>query len=186
MFDLLNAVRPKVKNAGSQRSVGASFGQNLIKILERPRPAGSNDWNVHVGFDGGAQFDIVTRLRTVAVNAVQNQFARAKFLSAHRPLNGVQTRGFASTVDERFPAPPIFAAFDLHGEHHALRPKMVTGFTNNLRVADRARINADLVRPRKMQTPTILERAHATANGEGHEHGFGNVFRPGHLEVAPV
>ncbi len=77
-------------------------------------------------------------------------------------------------------------ALRVDGDDDALRAVFVRRIAHELRIRDRRRVHADLVRARVQQAPHVFDRAHAAADRQRNEHLRGDRFDDRQDQVALV
>ena len=140
--------------------------------------------------DGARDGEVVARRRAVAVDAVHDDLPGAEVLAAPDPLEGVETRRAPCAVDEHLVAArdPVTSAHVAHlgGEHHALAPEGLGALADEVGVAHRHRIDADLLGPRLQHFIHVVDRSDSATYREGHEHVVRHPPHGVEVDLAPL
>ena len=83
--------------------VGIGQSEHVREVIEFARAAAGDDGHVDGAGNGAGEFEIVTVLRPIGVNAGQQNLTRATFDRAFGPFNSVEAGGGAATRSINFP-----------------------------------------------------------------------------------
>src|SRR5262249_31731804 len=188
-FELTHAEVPveagRVQDRADDRGLGAAVGQPGGDVVDAAGPARRDDRDVHRVCDRPGDLEVVAGGGAVTIDAVDDDLPGAELLPAPDPLERVEPGRGASSVDEHLvagrDAGPGADALDLRAEADALAPERHGAVSDDLRVADGHRVDADLLRAHLEDLEHVIDRADPAADREGHEHVAGD---PAHgLEV---
>ena len=157
-----------MENARRQHRVRFPLQQHRRHVLKRARAAASDHRHPHRFAHATRDHQIKTGLGPVGINAVEHDFPRAQGHGALRPFDRVQPGRFASAVREHL---PLFwrDLFRINGNNDALAAEFFGPGADQLRVGQRRRIDADLVRPGPQHGVHVSHRAQSAADGQRHE-----------------
>ena len=154
-------------DAGDERGIGAATDDDVTYVRRRSRAAARNDGHAHRVRHGPRQFQIVARPCAIAVDAGEQDLARAPRHALPRPLDRVEFRAHAGAG--RVHAPGISLAPRIDARDDALRAEPVCALGHDLRTLHRRRIHADLVRAGAQRGRHVADRANAAADRERNE-----------------
>ena len=131
------------------------------KIFDRARAARSNDRHVSDLADRTEHFNIKSTADAIGIDRIDNDLARAVSDTALDPFNGVDARIDSSAVFEK-PERSV-NALDISAENNALTAVAFSRAGDEIGIADRARVYADLVCAAFKNAVEIIKRADTAA-----------------------
>ena len=153
-FQLVHSVGPVVEDGSGQRRIGAAIGQHAHEMLGLAGAAGSDHRNVRGARDGARQSAIEAVLDAIGIHGSEQDLARAQFLAARGPLDGVDAFVVASAARVDVPAAGAVTA-RVNRQHHRLRAELLREFGDQLGTAHRGGVDRHFVGARKQNTARI-------------------------------
>src|SRR6266481_116004 len=123
----------EMKDACGEDSISFALEQYGGDMLELSRAAAGDNWNTHRFADAPGNLQIEAGFCAVGINTVQHDFACAEGNGPFRPLDGIQTGGFAAAVGKNLPlAGSDF--FRVNRNDDALAPEFLRAGANQVRI----------------------------------------------------
>ena len=155
------------------------MGQSVRDVLGGARATGGDHRHVHRVGDGAGDLEVVARRGAVVVDAVDDDLARTELLAVAHPFDRIHAGGESRAVDEHLvPTGDLRRRFDalhLGAQHDALTTECFGALADDVGLAHRHRVDADLLRSCFEHFEHVVDGADAAAHGEGHE----DVLRDG-------
>ena len=138
-------------------------------MLERSGAAARDDVDLHAGRNGAEELDVEPGARAVAVHRGEEDLAGAEALGFDAPVGGVHARRLFSAPDHRL------AVFRIARENDRLDAELARAVGDELRIAERRRVDRDAVGAGAKHRAEVFDRAHAAADGQRDEERFGGA-----------
>src|SRR5690606_16769030 len=158
----------------------------LGEVLGRADAAGGDDRDADRVAHRAGEAEVEAVARAVAIDAGEENFARARRFHALRPFDRIEAGGLAPAVGEHLPAFAGRSLLGVDGDDDALAADHARGLLHERRVLHRGGVDGHLVGAGIEEAPHVSHLAHAAAHRERDEDARGDGLDDAEQDVALV
>ena len=148
----------------------------LGKVLERSRPARRDHRDRYGCRHLREKITVEAVLGAIAVHAREQDLPRPPPGRLSRPLHCVEASRNPPTREEHLPAAAVAPATCVNRHHDALVTKATGGVCDEVGIANRSRVQRDLVGTSRQNRADVVLGAEPAADREGDEHLIGSAL----------